>query len=195
MRSISAIISGLLALVVFGTMLIPLSEGQSAVIDQESISYDKESPKYSESVTISADVVFADSEPVTEGVVLQWGLCTDTNCEIPTKTTMTTEDNITYSATIGPFPDKDLTGNEYEYTGFKIMVTFVPLGGGEESTVESEEVKLYFDKEGSIPVDDDDDNITDDDDDDDEEDSPLGIEVVVTGILLAVAIAIYRRRK
>ena len=61
--------------------------------------------------------------------------------------------------------------------------------------VEGQEVTLYFNTT-ALPDDDDDttdDDVTDDDEDK-KDDSPFGIEVVLIGIVLAGAIAVYRKR-
>jgi hypothetical protein len=167
----------------------------TVVIDEQNITHDKAEPKYSDSLTITAPVVFVDAEAVS--VKLEWKLCTETACNIPTKTDMTDNGDGTYSVTIGgPFEEEDSGGDPYIDIGFTIEVAYTPTGGGEEKTVESQEITVYFNTTGTSGDDDtDDDTPVDDDDNNEEDDSPFGLEVIFAAVLITMGIMIFRRRK
>ncbi|OYT46209.1 hypothetical protein B6U90_01585 [Thermoplasmatales archaeon ex4484_6] len=186
-----------LAAFMFLVLLMLNVSAQTAVIDEQNISRDKEKLAYSDTLTVTAPVVFVDAEPVTDGVVLEWKLCTDNKCEIPTRTVMTDTGNGTFSATIGPFPERDDMGDPYVDVGFTVEVTYVPTGGGDEQKIESAEITVYFDQSsagtGNNGTTDDDD--TDDDDDGDSSDSPMGFELAVLSLFAVLLLMMITGRR
>ncbi len=196
MRNSILILTALALAMMAGILVTFDAAAQTAVIDEAGITYDKETPKYSDTVTITVPVVFVDAEPVTDGIVLEWKLCTDLSCEIPTKTVMTDNGDGTYSATIGgPFPEMDAFANPYVDIGFTVEVTYTPTGGGDEQMVESAEIELYFDEDTTHTDDDDTHDDDTDDDEDEEEDSPIGFEVLLIGVIIVIGIFSFKRRK
>jgi hypothetical protein len=194
MRSTAAPLAFVLMILALGTTIILQADAEpTAVIDQENITYDRSEPKYSDSLTITAPVVTVDADIVS--VKLEWKLCTESACNIPTKSDMADNGDGTYSATIGgPFEEKDGGGDPYIDIGFTIEVTYTAVGGGDEEVEESDEITVYFNT--TIPSGDDD---TDDDDDtsedDDDKKTPFGIEILFAGILIAVGVFALKRRK
>lgn len=197
MRSTALVFSLLLATIALGSMIMTGADAEpTAVIDEDNISYDKEEPKYSDSLTITAPVVFIDAEPVS--VNLEWKLCTETACNIPQKTNMTDNGDGTYSATIGgPFEEEDSGGDPYLDIGFTIEVTYTAVGGGEEKMEESEEITVYFNRTAQSDDDDDtgDDDDTTDDEDEDGDDSPFGLEIIFAAVIITAGIIAFRKRK
>ncbi len=191
LRSIVASMILLVMALSIGSMILMEVHGEpTAVIDEDNITVDKEKPKYSDSLTITAPVVLVDADLVSVNV--EWKLCTETACNIPVKTNMTDNGDGTYSVMIGgPFEEEDTNGDPYIDIGFTVEVTYTAIGGGEEKLMESEEITVLFNT--TIPSDDD----TPDDDDTEEEkdDSPLGLEIVFTGIIIAVGIFALRKKK
>ena len=194
MRSLILILAMMLATVAMGSMILMGADAEpTAVIDEENISYDNAEPKYTDTLTVTAPVVFVDADPVS--VNLEWKLCTETACNIPQKTNMTDNGDGTYSATIGgPFQEQDSGGDPYIDIGFTVEVTYTAPGGGDELVEESEEITVYFNRTTQS---DDDDDTGDDDDttDDDEDDSPFGLEIVFAAIIITIGIMAFRKRK
>lgn len=199
MRNILLVLATIAMAFLIGSMVSVNVAAQSAVIDEAGVTVSNDSPKYSDSVTITVPVIFVDAEAIQDGVVLKWKVCTHDTCEIPTTTVMADNGDGTYSATIGgPFPSEDAFGEPYVDFGYTIEVTYTPIGGGEEQTVKTDEVEIWFDEDTTTPADDDDDtddDDTDDDDDGEEEDSPFGLEVIFIGALLVIGVVAFRRRK
>jgi hypothetical protein len=197
MRSKTLFLTLLLATAALGSMIIIGADAEpTAVIDEDNITYDKEEPKYSDTLTITAPVVLIDAELVS--VNLEWKLCTETACNIPRKTNMTDNGDGTYSATIGgPFEEEDSGGDPYIDIGFTIEATYTPVGGGDEMMEESEEITVYFNRTSQSDDDDtgDDDDTADDDDDENGDDSPFGLEIIFAAVIITVGIMVFRKRK
>jgi hypothetical protein len=110
---------------------------------------------------------------------------------------MTDNGDGTWSAELGgPFPASDPgTGKDYVDILFYVKITATPTEGGDDITEQSDSITVYF--KDTEPADDDDDDtqpVDDDDDDDDGDDSPLGLEILLIGVVIAGGIAIYKRR-
>ncbi len=192
LRSIVASMVLLVMALSIGSVILMEVDGEpTAVIDEDNITVDKEQPKYSDNLTITAPVVLVDADLVS--VNLEWKLCTETACNIPVKNNMTDNGDSTYSVMVGgPFEEKDSNGDPYIDIGFTIEVTYTAIGGGEEKMVESEEITVLF----NITAPSDDDDAPDDDDTEEKkDDSPLGLEIIFAGIIIAVGIFALRRKK
>lgn len=173
------------------TNISPGAEAATVVVDNTMITYVPEAPLHSDEFNITVEPVLIDAEPIENGVVLMWSLCTDNGCGVAQPLAMTETANGTWSATIGPFPEKEeATGLEFKDILFRIKITAIPTGGSDEIIKESEPMTVYF---GSA-ADDDDDNTTDDDTVDDDDDSPFGVELVFLGALMVLGYAVFRRR-
>jgi len=173
------------------TTISPGVTAATVVVDNSMITYNPEVPLHSDEFNVTVEPVLIDAEPVEDGVVLMWSLCTDNGCGVAQPLVMTESGNGTWSAIIGPFPEKEqATGLEYKDILFRVKITAVPTAGGDDIIKESEPITVWF---GSS-ADDDDDNTTDDDTADDDDDSPFGIELVFLGALMVLGYAIYRKR-
>jgi hypothetical protein len=175
-------------------LLIPGNvQGASVAVTKDDISYTPLEPAHSDTFNVTVDPTFVGAEPVEDGVVLMWSLCTDLGCGIATPQVMTDNGDGTWSHEFDGFPEEDSSGNAYKDVLLHVKITYTPEGGGEESTVQTEAIEVFFVE--PQPDDDDDDDITPpDDDDDDGDDSPFGFELVIAGIVLTGAFVIYRKR-
>ena len=176
----------------FLAVMTPEVEAASVVVDNTMITYNPEVPLHADEFNVTVEPVLIDAEPVEDGVVLLWALCTEEGCGIPKPAVMTEVANGTWSATIGPFPEKE-PGTEKDYLDilFRVKITAAPTGGGDDIIEESESITVYFGSE----TDDDDDSADDDTaDDDDDDDSPFGLELVFLGALVVLGYAVYRKR-
>jgi hypothetical protein len=177
-----------------GLLLPGNVQGASVLITESNISYSPLEPAPSDSFNISVEPTFVQADPVEEGVVLMWSLCTDEGCGIATPQVMNDNGDGTWSYEFESFPEEDPNGNPYIDVLFYIKVTYTPEGGGEESTVQSDAVSVYFTEPAVDDDDDDDTTPVDDDDDEDGDDSPFGFEIVIAGIILSGVFFVYRRR-
>ncbi|MGA1819944.1 MAG: hypothetical protein ACMUHU_02930 [Thermoplasmatota archaeon] len=176
---------------IFLVAVAPAVEAATVVVDNTMITNNPEVPLHSDEFNVTVEPVLIDAEPVEDGVVLLWSLCTENGCGISKPMVMTEIANGTWSATIGPFQEKE-PGTDLDYIDilFRVKITAVPIGGGDEIIEESESITVYFGSET-----DDDDDVTDDDTtDDDDDDSPFGLELVFLGALLVLGYAVYKKR-
>jgi hypothetical protein len=173
-------------------LLIPgEANGATVVVDKNDITYSPLNPAHSDQFNITVEPLFSDTEPVEDGVVLMWSLCTDEGCGIATPQVMTDNGNGTWSHVFDSFPEKNSDGLPYKDVLFYVKITYVPTGGGEESTVQTESIEVLF----TEPADDDDDDDTiPTDDDDDDDDSPFGYGIILGGVIIAAGLMIYKRR-
>jgi hypothetical protein len=184
-----------IAFILLAGYLIPgEAAGANIVLDESMISYVPEEPELSGSLNVTVDPLFIDAEPIEGGVLLMWSLCTEDGCGIAQPKQMTDNgDGTWYTVLGGPFLETDpITGKPYLDVLFYVKITAVPTGGGDEFSEQSDSIEIVF-NQSSTPVDDDD--TTPDDDDDDNDDSPFGLEIALIGIIAAVAVAIYKKRR
>ena len=183
-----------LALLLLSSVMMPTgADGDAVVVDKTMITYDPEEPLHSDEFNVTVEPVLIDAEPIENGVLLMWSLCTEEGCGVAQPEAMTDNGDGTWSAVIGPFDEKHpVSGLVHQDILFRIKITAAPTGGGDDIVEESESVTVYFDLQEV-----DDDDTTDDDtgdDDDDDDDSPFGIEIVIIGVLLAAGYFAMRRR-
>jgi hypothetical protein len=181
-----------------GYMIPGEALGAAVVLDETQITYSPMEPTLDDEFNVTVDPIFIDAEPKEDGVVLMWSLCTDDGCGIAKPMTMTDNGDGTWSANLGgPFQKTDTaTGKDYVDILFYVKITAIPTGGGDDIIEQSDSIEVYF-NDTHVPTDDDDDDTTlvdDDDDDDDSDDSPFGLEVLLIGVVLVGAYAVYRRR-
>ncbi|MBN1539514.1 MAG: hypothetical protein JW939_05165 [Candidatus Thermoplasmatota archaeon] len=164
------------------------AEGAAVMVDGSMITYSPQEPQHSDTFNVTVEPVLIDAEPVEDGVVLMWSLCTEDGCGIAQPEVMTDNGDGTWSVAIGPFDVKDpVSGKDYLDILFRVKVTAVPTVGGDEIMKESDPLTVYF-KEG--PSVDDDDDVSDDDSDD----SPFGLEFILICMLLTAGYAGYKRK-
>ncbi|MGA1865984.1 MAG: hypothetical protein ACMUFK_00790 [Thermoplasmatota archaeon] len=164
-----------------------VTEGATVMVDGSMITYTPEQPKHSETFNVTVEPVLIDAEPIVDGVVLMWSLCTEDGCGISQPEVMTDNGDGSWSATIGPFDVKNpISGKDYLDILFRVKITAVPNTGGDEIVEESESLTVYFEEGPSV----DDDDISDDDSDD----SPFGWELVLIGMLLTAGYAVLKRK-
>jgi len=167
--------------------------GATVMIDDESMTATPGEPRHSDTIDVSVDIIFVDAQPVEDGVILEYSLCTENACELPSTKVMTDNGDGSFSATVGPFPGKNAMNEDYIDVRLLVKVTYTPVSGGEEATVQGEQLELYFNTT-SVDDDDIDDDTQDDDSGDDDDDSPFGLEIVFAGIVLSTAYIAYRKR-
>jgi hypothetical protein len=190
-------ISLLSAALLFGLLLPGETLGATAMIDNDSMTATPEEPYHTDTIEVSVDIVFVDAEPVEEGVILEYSLCTETACELPSSLVMTDNGDGSFSASVGPFPEKNAMNEDYIDVRLQVKATYTPVGGGDEATAIGDQLTLYFNMTAMDDDDTTDDDTSDDDasDDDDGDDSPFGLEIVLAGIILTSAYIAYRKRK
>jgi hypothetical protein len=151
-----------------GNMVPGNAMGAVIVLDESQITYSPEEPTLDDEFNITVDPVFIDAEPVEDGVVLMWSLCTEDGCGIAKPFTMTDNGDGTWSAMLGgPFQKTDAaTGKEYLDILFYVKITATPTEGGDDIVEQGDSITVYF-KDAPSGIDDDDDD-TDPVDDDDE---------------------------
>ena len=191
MRTAGAIM-GLISIVFVFSLVLPfaVNADPTVVIDQENITYDKEIPKYNDTITITAPVLAVDADIVK--VELIWMLCIEDQCYLPTTVEMTDDGSGNYQKTIGPFDARDENDELYKDVGVTVKVTYTATGGGDEMTTESELIEINFDQTSAPSPDSDTDSDTDDDDGDD---SPFGLEIAFIGAAIAIGIFAFKRKK
>ncbi|MBN1390337.1 MAG: hypothetical protein JXA22_06825 [Candidatus Thermoplasmatota archaeon] len=171
------------AVIIMGLLLCGPAEGAAVVIETSMVTYVPTEPMHTDTFNVTVEPVLVDAEPVEDGVVLMWSLCTEDGCGIAQPEVMTDNGDGTWSATIGPFDEKHpVTGKVHQDILFRIKITATPTTGGDEIVEESGALTVYF-KEGS-PV----------DDDDDPDDSPFGMEMVLLGMIIAAGYVAFRKK-
>ena len=123
----------ILTALVMGAVMTSVADGATVVVDNSMVTYNPEVPLHSDEFNVTVEPVMIDAEPVEDGVVLWWSLCTDNGCGVAQPLVMTESGNGTWSAVIGPFPEKEqATGLEYKDILFRVKITAVPTEGGDE---------------------------------------------------------------
>jgi len=150
-------------------------------------------PEYTDTITITTTLILVDAEVSVGDVILGWFPCTDIMCDPAEYLEMTRVDNETWTIELGPFDEASATGDPYVKITIFVEVQGHATDGSEDPNLErSETQNIYFDS--SEPHDDD---TPDDDDqpDDDGEDSPLGLGVLIAGVIIMTALIIRIRSR
>ncbi|MGA1821112.1 MAG: hypothetical protein ACMUIG_01135 [Thermoplasmatota archaeon] len=186
--------AGAVLAILFTTLImIPSASAADILIDESTTSWTPDEPTTDEQVTITVDMVFVDSEPADDKVVLKYALCTDNTCTLDSTVVMervgTTNQ---WKAVIGPFDATHTDGDPYKDIKFHFEAEGTATDGGSDpDKVTTATEYIYFNVTGNQdPPDDDDTNGGDDDD----KDSPLGIEWIAAVIVILVLFYVRRRR-
>ena len=171
----------------------PSVRGAETVIDEDSFTFSPAEPTTDDTINITVDIVFVDSEPVEDGVRLKWGLCTDMKCE-DYQTLVMDEiavDGVTrtFTTMIGGFPAEDDAGDQYVDLRYYIVVESTATDGSDDPGPAESKVKEIFFASGSA---DDDDSGTNGDD---SEDSSLSLVIIIAAAVATTGAAAFRRKR
>ena len=175
--------------------LLFISGGANAVpmVVVDDVSPSITEPQYGDTITITATIVIVDAELNEGDVQLGWFPCTDIMCDPVEYLQMTRIDNGTWTMDLGPFDEISATGDPYVKITLFVEVQGLATDGSEDpELVRSDTQNLYFSGGGAH-----DDDTPDDDDqpDGDGEDSPIGLGVLIAGVLLMTALIIRIRSR
>ncbi len=193
MKSISIYSSLLTAVLAISLFLISSGADAVPIAEIDVVTPSITEPTFADTITITTSLVLYDAE-VSEGdVVLIWFPCTELMCDSPEYLNMTEATDDTWTITIGPFEESSNTGHRYEKITISVRVQAHATDGSDDPEVQtSAPQNLYF---GSGEPHDDDTPDDDDQPDEDGEDSPLGLGVVMAGVLLMTALIIRIRSR
>jgi hypothetical protein len=167
-----------LPMVMFAILTLSLAtsgpaEGAVIVLDGSSVQYSPAQPGNTDRVNVTATVLFIDADP--GNVTLKWRLCTVAQCGLDTSVDMVRVPGTDmWKATIGPFPEKDPSNEPYIDIQIHVVADGAATDGGEDPSESSPVQTIYF-KETNDPI------------PPTKDDSPLGMGVILGGVLAGVA--------
>lgn len=183
-----------LTIFIVGIIMMPTASAADILIDTTTASWTPDEPTSDDEVTITVDMVFVDSEPAEDKVVLKYALCTDDTCTLDNTAVMErVGDSNQWKVVIGPFDETHTDGKPFVDIKFHFEAEGTATDGGSDPDKASTDTQyIYFNvTEDPTPSDDDD---TNGEEDDDGKDTPLGIEWAAAGMIVLILFYVRRRR-